>query len=446
MTQNEHNRNLLVVCYPQGWHWGLSVEFLNSQALAGEFYDVIDASFVGENLFFVKIKKIIGRYKFYKESIKFLTKGDFRIIDFNKANIKNFIGNGPVIDHEPLTTSPAYNTIIESYGSMDLEQIKKSLRGLRIINREIRTSNKMFERLSKLDVQGYEKVITVNGRFNKNATVLRWCKKNHLSYNLLEFGTLTKNTFEIYEKSPHSMVELQDKVVKYWNHSSDPLKINKAKIYFTNMIETKSSSGINFRKKMLSGKVPSFSGKKICVFFASSEYEYAGVNEEVPTGNFSTQVEAFRGLLDVLNLDEWDVYLRRHPKKNSSSKIDGEKFIWAEFYEQKSVYIIEPDSDIDSLSLGNSANLIVTYWSTINMEFLARENQNSINLGPTSWSRLLPSRYLATREEILKFISGEKKPFSLEDLLPWAYFMSDFGTEFKIISTNISTGKWTYIT
>jgi len=442
MNQNYYNRNLLIVCYPHGWHWGLSIEFLNSEAMIGNFYDVIDATFVGENLFLVKIKKILGKHKFYRKCINFIDRGNFTLVNLNKFSIKDFSRKKVELVHKPLDMSPAYNTIIERYGSMDLKRIKRSLRGLMIMNKEIRISNKMYRKLSELNLQGYEKVVTVNGRFNKNSTVLRWCQKNNLTHKIVEFGTSTKNSFEIYENSPHSMIEIQNKIEKYWNNSSDPSKILKAKTYFENMIISKSSSKINFREKMHDGKIPVFSGKKICVYYASTEYEYAGVSEKVEAGKFSSQVEAFRGLLDVLNPNEWDIYLRRHPKKNGSRNFDGEKFMWKEFYNQKNIYIIEADSNIDSIALGTSADLIASFWSTINMEFIVRGYQNVVNLGPTTWNRLLPSRYLPSRNEILRFISDEKQLISIGELLPWAYFMSDFGTEFKIISTNAISGEW----
>jgi hypothetical protein len=442
MDQQCSNRSLLVICYPQGWHWGLSIEFLNSELMAGKYYDVIDASFVGENLFLVKFKKFLGKYKFYKESIYFLANSNVRIINFNKWIYKGNKDNKTALIHKPITLSPAYNTIIESYGSMNLQKIKRSIRGLRIIHKEIRTSNKMYSQLSRLNIHDYQKIVTVNGRFNKNSTVIKWCKTNGLKHNIVEFGTLTKNTFEIYEISPHSMIEAQTKIEKYWHVSNDSFKIQKANTYFDNMIKGKASSGINFREKMIDGKVPIFSDKKICVYFASSEYEYAGINEEIESGKFVSQVEAFRGLLDVLNPNEWDVYLRRHPQKNGNKKFDGEKFLWKEFYGKSNICIIEPDSDIDSISLGISADLIVTFWSTINMEFLARGHQNAINLGPTAWNRLVPSRYLSNRSEISSFIAGQQQPVSIKDVLPWAYFMSSFGKEFQIISSDAISGEW----
>jgi hypothetical protein len=442
MNQNYYNRNLLIVCYPHGWHWGLSVEFLNSEALVGNFYDVIDASFVGDNYLLIKIKKILGKYKFRKECIKFIKKNNFNYINLNKFSIKGFGRKRIGLTHDPLNLSPAYNTIMEQFGSMDSQRVKTNLRGRLITKKETQISNKLYRELTELNLQGYESVVTVNGRFNKNSTVILWSKKNKLKCKIIEFGTLTKNSFEIYENSPHSMIEIQDKIEKYWNHSTDAARILKATSYFDTMIKSKSSSGINFREKMHDGKIPSFSNKKICVFYASSEYEYAGVKVEAGPREFTSQIEAFRGLLDVLDPNEWDVYLRRHPKKNGSIKNDGEKFMWKEFYNQKNIYILEPDSDVDSLSLGASADLIASYWSTINMEFLARGYQNVINLGPTSWNRLLPSRHLPSRAEILKFISHKKQLMAVDSLLPWAYFMSDFGTEFKLIGTNAMSGEW----
>jgi len=445
MIQKLQMQNLLVICYSNPWHLALSIEFLNNEASLGKVYDIIDASFVGDNFIFVKLKKILGKFEFYHHSLRYLKSSKFKIINLNKVTIKDFRFNrNSYLDHNPLEMSPAYNSIVENYGSINLKEMNRSLRGLRIKNREIKKCEKLYKKLSKLGNLHYETVVTVNGRFSKNSTVLRWAKKNNMTTRCLEFGAQSKNSFEIFDFSPHSMTELQNKIDRYWLDSSDPLKSQKAASYLHNMVTRKSSSSIDFRGKITEGKIPTFGSKKICVFYASTEFEYAGVGDRIESGLFATQVEAFQGLVEILNPGEWDIFLRRHPKPNGSRNRDGEKFLWNKYYAVENIKIIEPDSDIDSLALGTNSHLIASFWSTINMEFYARGLSNVVNLGPTSWSRLLPSRYLPNKNAISKYISCEPPSILIDEVLPWAYFHSEFGKEFSLINVDPERGSWSF--
>jgi hypothetical protein len=445
MIQKLQKQNLLVICYSNPWHLALSIEFLNYEASLGKVYDIIDASFVGDNFIVVKLKKLLGRYQFYHDSLRYIHLSKFRIINLNKVTMKDFrFKRNSYLDHNPLDMSPAYNSIVENYGSMDLKKMNRSLRGLRIKNREIKKCDKLYKKLSKLGNLHYETVVTVNGRFSKNSTVLLWAKKNNLITRCLEFGAQSKNSFEIFDISPHSMTELQDKIERYWLDSSDPLKSQKAASYLHNLVTRKSSSSVDFRGKIAEGKIPTFRSKKICVFYASTEFEYAGVGDRIETGLFATQVDAFQGLVEILNPGEWDIFLRRHPKPKGSRNRDGEKFLWDKYYAVQNVKIIEPDSDIDSLALGTNSHLIASFWSTINMEFYARGFSNVVNLGPTSWSRLVPSRYLPNKNAISKYISCEPPLISIDDVLPWAYFHSEFGNEFSLINVDPERGNWSF--
>jgi hypothetical protein len=195
---------------------------------------------------------------------------------------------------------------------------------------------------------------------------------------------------------------------------------------------------------MIPGHRPPIGEKKVCVFFASTETEYAGVGDLVLDGNFTNQVEAFIGLLEVLNPNEWDVFLRRHPKNPSNSSQDPEAFLWAEFESYSNVQMVSPESPIDSIALGGEADLIVNYCSIIAMEFVARGFQNVLTLGPAPWNRLIPSRYLSTKSSIAKFLVEERPKISIEEILPWAYFNSNFGEDFKLLDFDKSKTKWMF--
>ena len=193
---------------------------------------------------------------------------------------------------------------------------------------------------------------------------------------------------------------------------------------------------------MVMGKIPKLSEKNICVFYASSEWEWIGVGDAIDPSFFQNQVEAFRGLIQSLDTRRWEIFLRRHPNSPDKNLDDGERIIWQEFYINKDIRIIEATSEIDSLALGMNADLIVSFGSTILTEFIARGCQDVVTLGPAPWNKLIPERYLPNSEALKEYLISERQLISADQLYPWAYFQSESGNSFNIISTDPSSGVW----
>jgi hypothetical protein len=76
------------------------------------------------------------------------------------------------------------------------------------------------------------------------------------------------------------------------------------------------------------------------------------------------------------------------------------------------------------------------------VEFLAREFHNVITLGPAPWNHLIPERYLPTEEKIKEFVNSYHGEISSEKLLPWAYYQSESGTQFELVTTDDKSGIW----
>jgi hypothetical protein len=436
-------KKLVVICYPNDWHWALSLEFLNREADKGLKYDVLDASFVGERGIRSFVKRLIGGSKLQRQSKKYLEEQGFQIIRNKNGRLNNLLAKIYVPREERVlgaeSAGPSYNSIVERTGNLRID----ILQNLRIIRKEFRSRDLMRRILKGITNESYSKVVTVNGRFTKNATVVDWCKQAEISCSLLEFGS-SNEKFEIYEISPHSMEDVEKKIQIFWESSNSHVRNQKAKKYLDQLVNNHEISDINWRVNMIPGHRPPIGEKKVCVFFASTETEYAGVGDLVLDGDFTNQVEAFIGLLEVLNPNEWDVFLRRHPKNPSSSSQDPEAFLWTEFESCSNVQMISPESTIDSIALGEEADLIVNYSSIIAMEFVARGFQNVLTLGPAPWNRLIPSRYLPTKNSIAKFLVEERSKISIEEILPWAYFNSNFGEDFKLLDFDKSKTEWMF--
>jgi hypothetical protein len=106
------------------------------------------------------------------------------------------------------------------------------------------------------------------------------------------------------------------------------------------------------------------------------------------------------------------------------------------------VTIFEPNSKVDSLELGNSADLIASYWSTINLEFIMRGKRNVITMGQAPWNNLIPENHTSTEIKLIKFLNSDFPEYNINRIYPWAFYQSSHGIDFKIVNTDPKTGKW----
>ena len=168
-----NKQELLVVCYPNDWHWVLSLEYLFSKGNPVKSIQVLDLSQLGEFYLKHRLKKILNRKSFrddfYKRcnihGIKIQRKQSYwyatKYFLFSFTNSLSFKSTN-------FRTSPSFNTIVEKTGSLDFTF--KEFRNI-----VIREEFKRFEvekSLSEVDFSLYHRIVTVNGRFTKNATVV----------------------------------------------------------------------------------------------------------------------------------------------------------------------------------------------------------------------------------------------------------------------------------
>ena len=441
MSQIKQDRKLLAICYPIDWQWALSIEFLNREMALGQEYDILDLSFVGEYGIRKFVKNIIGGSSLQRNFLRIWKKNGVKVFTAknnlfsSKLKIRNTIKKLLVIDLE--STGEAFNTIVERTGNLK-PTIKSDSK---IINQEFLAMEKVRLILSQFDSRSYSNIVTVNGRFTKNAVVISWARNKKIPTRLIEFGS-SKTKFEIYESSPQSVLEIEMKINDLWNSSNLTTREAKAKNHLEMIVQNSGLSDIDWRSSMRSGEAPVKGTKKICTFFSSTELEYIGVGDRIPEGDFQNQVEAFNGLVALLDKDQWDIYLRMHPN-NPSNKVQGaESFIWEEFKSYKHITIIDSDSTVDSLELGRISDLVASFGSNIAMEFVARGMQNIITLGPAPWNRLLPKFFLPNSPALLDYLNYNEELIDIRSIYPWAFFVSSYGTDFQLLKFNMIKSNW----
>ncbi len=433
---------LLTICYPNDWHWVLSLEYLSIKNSSKMSIEVFDFSQIGEFKFKHTLKNILHKNSIEKNMINYLNLHDIRITRFHTKNylgkyLRLIIFYKKIVNKIDISKLTSYNSIVERTGSLNID-LKVSKRV--VISEEIRRIE-LDKVLSGIDFGKFKKIVTVNGRFTKNSSIVRLAKEKELQIRLLEFGS-SRTKIQVYRKSPHSMHEIQNLINTMWNKSENKLREKIAKQYMSQIKRNSDIANIGWRIKMQPGFAPKVSNKKRCTFFASTEAEYAGVGDILPKGYFKNQVEAFRYLCEYLDPNVWEIFLRRHPQNPMSKIKDPEFFLWKEFEFFKNVTIIEPDSIVDSLALGLSSDLCVNYCSSISMELVALGAKEVITMGPAPWNKLIPKHTVQSEVSLKAYLVSKPKPIRIEDVWPWAYYSATFGEDFSLFDWTKGKNKW----
>jgi len=439
-------RNIVIICYPNDWHWVLTCEFVNFETLKGNDIEVWDCSLVGENGLKTLVKRLLGRNKFRNNCKKYLRSKDNVTFVEQKSRRKfltptnyatELLMNYLELDEN--IHNIIYNTVVEKVGALKI-QIKKHKK---IINHEMHAAEMLSVVLSKKTLHSFDTVVTVNGRFTKNRLVKHWAKQNNSSCLIIEFGR-NADTFEIYNRSPHSVQELTDQTAKYWAEASPLDRNNIAKNYLDDLYNKKTYNK-DWRSNIVYNAIPSYSTKKACVFFASTEIEAAGVSDPNPGESFQNQVQAFNAVVKTLPKEDWTIFLRLHPPGGDVKKFksfrsnEWEAEEWTE-----NVQVIEPMSKVDSIALGMKVDLAINFWSTIAIELMIRGHPNVLTLGQSNWNYLVPEKYVPDVSTFQRYLKLEHRSVDPERIYPWAYYLATLGQSFKVFIFDKKLKKWKF--
>lgn len=439
-------RTIVIICYPNDWHWVLTYEFVNFEIAKGNHLEVWDCSLVGENGLKTVLKKLLAKNKFRNKCKKHLRNNDNITFNEYKSNTKFLTRKNYatelLIDNSELDENRdniIYNSVAEKAGALKIDIAKNR----NSINKELYLVNMLTRVLSKKELHSTDTVITVNGRFTKNRVVIHWAKKNKIRHQLIEFGR-DANSFEVFDISPHSVLELTDKTARYWEEASDLERNTIAKEYLDNLYNRKTYTK-NWRSKMVENELPTYPTKKNCVFFASTEIEAAGISDPSPINSFQGQVQAFNAIVDTLPNEDWTIFLRLHPpggvvkKFNTFRANEWDAKGWTE-----NVKVIEPTSHVDSIALGMKADLVVNFWSTIAIELMLRGHPNVITLGQSNWNYLVPEKYVPDVNSFREYLKLKHYPVDPVRLYPWAYYLATHGVGFNFIIFDKKIKKWKF--
>lgn len=434
---------IIVIGYPHQWHWVLSAEYALSDK--SECVRIFDCSNMGLLAFqqpnfpfsrnWLFRRQIIRKFKANNTWFKSVK---FDYLDQINALIYAIFRKYPeILDGKQDEFKSIYPSIVNACD--DTRIFTRSHKFQLILEQ---AKSKLMElRLSRLHLEGCRSLVTVNGRFTNNYVVRTFANNHGVSTSFLEFGS-NKESYEQYFVSPHSFSELREKMMLLWEGTSEQIEV--AHDFFAELTGYDRNAGVSWTRNMTPGLVPATNpGQKICVFYTSSQKEFVGVGDEPDPSGFENQFDAFESLYSELVNQDWVFFIRRHPKLNPSSK-DPDGYYWDKYKNLKNVRVIEPTSNIDSYALGEKADLVAHFNSSVGIQLIYTGHRSVITLGTPMWAELVPGTSARNLEEIREFLQTPTKNWSRDSVLPWAYFRATFGQKFHYFDFVASKTTWKF--
>jgi len=438
---------LVVSCYNWEWQEVLTIEGAGELRNLGYVVEYLDLSGFKSNPIKLILKSLLGRTESRLARMKVLRASKIQVnhpaIRIGWTNFSLFLSLTLRLFSKTdwsARRDVVYPGLVELTSDVNAgpkknkELVRKMLLEDRFFVKLLASQNHLYA--------SYDLVLIVNGRFPLNRAAAQYFKEKNLDVQLIEFGS-SREKFEIYKKSPHSMANRRE----LFNEFIQKIEVSNVELqrvslaYFEERRRFDKQANIRWTRKMKIAQLPDLNpNKKICTFFPTSEKEFAGVSDMTPFGEFANQFEALESLIACLG-PQWEVFIRRHPKATDDN-FDPEFNNWTKFQKYGNVHIIQPQSDVDSYTLGMQSDLVAHFSSFIGPELIYSGHKFVITLGPTPWQDLDPMRHLRSHEKLASYIRHRADNFVTPDLNFLGYYMSTFGRTFVNYSWQESKGRW----
>jgi hypothetical protein len=285
----------------------------------------------------------------------------------------------------------------------------------------------------------YQQIVVGNGRFPNSAGAAAAGLDVQKRVIFLERGG-SPGMFNVFERSPHSVLERATASNRLWSKVPSKFKEIAEEIAITYIIERSKfdpvagRSWLGNQRKILPST--SFeSKKKICVFYSSTELEFAVFDDHNEENIFKNQEQAITALCESLESNKWQIFIRRHPAKKNYIK-DNEKKLWKNISKFKNVVIIEPNSKIDSYELAMRADLVCHYNSSMGPECILLGAKKILTLGTVFWeSTSTKNNNPLNKQQLIDSLEDHNIDVlgRRMDAIKWGYYSSVAGRKFQLL-------------
>lgn len=282
--------------------------------------------------------------------------------------------------------------------------------------------------LALLQQQKPDRLVTFNGRFVTSKPIFEAAKKLGIPVLRHERGA-TFDRYACFEDAIHNYAYIARRIATAWDEADTTTREALGHEFFT---RRRSGDGLywySFTTGMQQGLVPPrIAGKRRVVYFSSSDDEYAAVSDVYTPGFWPNQLAAVRSLIAQCEaLSDSELVLRIHP--NMAIKSQAEQQRWLSL-KGNNLCLIAPQEPVDSYALIDSADIVVSYGSTIGME-AAYAGKPSVLVGPCAYAGS-GAVYEPVNDATLKtMLTTPLAPLDPTSCLPYGYYNLTFGTKFQ---------------
>jgi hypothetical protein len=303
---------------------------------------------------------------------------------------------------------------------------------LSLINGMLESGIAVYEFAKQFLIQNqFDLIYVFNGRFIGPAAVQAAGKELGIPILYHERGS-SKDKYYLEKFVPHDRERIGQKIKEVWKqaiHENMELAIAEANSFFINNRSGKEYSWVSFIKNQQKNSLPVFnSERRIVSYFSSSDDEYEALRDLYRWEYWENQIDAVKHLINACQqMQNIDLYIRIHP--NMSNKSAQELKRWTDL-SGVSVFVISPESEIDTYALIEASDVVTTAGSTVGIEAVYW-GKPAIVLGPSTYDDLEAVYKPKNDQELINLLSIKNLAVRPESALPYGYYFKTFGHSFN---------------
>lgn len=298
-----------------------------------------------------------------------------------------------------------------------------------LINQILSSGISIYEYvLREIDNKNPDLIYLFNGRFAVNRAILDAAIEKRIPFKIHERGA-NKSRYTSNPWMPHDFARVKEAMLGHWDRCSDSLKAQIAQNFFLDRRQGQVQGWKSFLAHQEKNHLPALpTDKRVLAYFSSSDDEYAAVGDIVKWDRWPDQMTAVKELIElVAKHPELYLVIRLHPHKVEKHPLDLEEWLSIDF--PRNATLIRPEDPVDTYSLIERADVVVTSGSTTGIESVFWRTP-SICLGPSLYSHLDAVYLPVDKNELERMIVDNSLQADPLRILPYGYYMATFGEEF----------------
>jgi hypothetical protein len=287
-----------------------------------------------------------------------------------------------------------------------------------------------------------DEVVTFNGRFVAARPIVTAAEMAGLRVLRHERGS-TFARYELFTDAIHNYAYIRQRIRELWERAEPGARERVGHEFFRRRRGGDGIGWYSYTADQDRGRIPPKApGKRRVVFFHSSDDEYACATDVFDWGAWPDQLLALRTLAEVCAKEKnIELVLRIHPHLAKKSVTEQQRWL---NLKGRDIHVIAPDEKIDSYALLDSADIVVSYGSTIGME-AAYWGKPSVLMGPGAYVGSPAVSEPKTIEELARLLKPGHvfTPIDQALCLPYGHYYLTYGTPYRFYQpSSLSEGSF----